>query len=189
MPALVTVTRYRAITGDTDSADGDVSARIEDATDRLEERLDRPLRSTERAESMYPDQSSRLYPRAIPITAAAGYTIDGYSLIGTWPWPWVDLVGLQVAPVITYTGGWIERSANPNAANRLPTCIEDDIAWAAYALLHPEPVTPYPVGATSVSLGDASVSFGPGGAPALDRSGIRWSRATLRYRFRRLAGA
>lgn len=187
--SLVTVARYRALTGDATGTDPEVSARIEDATDRLEERLDRPLRMISRAESMYPDQSSRLYPHAVPIMVADGYTIDGYSLIGTFPWPWIDIVGLQVAPVITYTGGWVERTANPTAANRLPTFMEEDIAWAAYALGHPEPATAIPVGATSVSLGDASVSFGPGGAPAPNRSSIRWSRATLRYKYMRVAGA
>ena len=188
--SLVTVARYRALTGDAAGTDPEITARIEDATDRLEERLDRPLRSAVRTESVYPDQLGRAYPHAVPITVADGYTIDGWSLIGAWPWPWFDIVtDSRVAPLITYTGGWVERSANLTATNRLPLCIEEDIAWAAYALGHPEPAAVYPVGAVSVSLGDASVSFGPGGAPLPNRSGIRWSKATLKYAYQRVAGA
>lgn len=188
---LVTIARYKALTGDTVSGDVSISAAIEDSTDRLEERLDRPLREASRTEQVFADRSARVYPHAIPITAAPGYTIDGYSLIGFWPWPQWDLIGPNTTPVVTYTGGWVERSANPTATNRLPTFIEEDIAWAAWALLHPTAAddAAYPIGATSVSLGDASVSFGPGGAPLPNRTGIRWSRATLRYHYQRVAGA
>lgn len=189
---LVTTARYKAITGDTTTGDPAISAAIEDATDRLEERLDRPLRSASRSEAMYPDQMGRAYPHAVPITVADGYTIDGYSLVGAWPWPWFDIVtDSRVAPQIVYTGGWVERTANPTAPNRLPTYFEEDIAWAAYALLHPssDGGAAYPAGAVSVSLGDASVSFGPGGAPGPNRSGIRWSNQTLRWRYSRIAGA
>lgn len=187
---LVTIARYKAITGDTTTGDPAISAAIEDATDRLEERLDRPMRSASRSETMYPDKMGRAYPHAVPITVADGYTIDGYSLTGAWPWPWFDIVtDSRIAPAITYTGGWVERSANPTAPNRLPAHFEEDIAWAAYALTHPQPDSPYPVGAVSVTLGDASVSFGPGGAPAPNRSGIRWSRQTLKYTYQRVAGA
>lgn len=188
---LVTIARYRALTGDAAGTDPAVSAAIEDATHRLEERLDRPLCEASRTEPVYADRCARVYPHAIPITAAPGYTIDGYSLIGFWPWPQFDLIGPNTTPVITYTGGWVERSANPTASNRLPTFMEDDIAWAAYALLHPTTAddAAYPVGATSVTLGDASVSFGPGGAPPPNRTGIRWSRQTLQYRYERVAGA
>lgn len=191
MSALVTVARYRAITGDAAGGDPAVSAAIEDAIDRLEERIDRPVREAVRSESMFPDQWGRVYPHAIPISLAAGYTIDGYSLIGTFPWPWIDIVGLQVPPSITYTGGWVERGANPNAANRLPSHFEDDIAWAAYQLLHPTAAddSAIPVGAMSVSNGDVSVSFGPGGAPGPNRTSIRWSRQTLAYKYTRIAGA
>lgn len=187
--ALVTPARYKVITGDTVTSDGEITARIEEATTRLEEKLDRPLVAMSRAEPMYPDQHGRVYPHAIPIQSAPGYTVDGVSLVGVWwPAPLVNFVGIETAPVITYTGGFIERSANPNAPNRLPQCIEDDIAWAAWALLHPSAAiaTQIPAGATSVSLGDASIGFGPEGAKPSSRSGIRWSPETLAYRYRRL---
>lgn len=192
MSGLVIVERYRSITGDNVSGDIEVSAKIEDAIDRLEEDLERPLRFAERAEPMYPGSDRRVYPHAVPIMVADGYTIDGYSLLGTWPWPWFDITtDSRAAPVITYSGGWVERSANPGAINRLPSHFEEDIAFAAYGLLHPSPAgaSSIPQGAVSVSLGDASVSFGPGGAPSPGRRGITWSRATMRYRYQRLGGS
>lgn len=88
---------------------------------------------------------------------------------------------------VTYTGGYVERTANPDAPNRLPACIQRDIALAAQALGQTATTSGYPVGAESVRLGDAAVTFGEGGAPA--RSDLVdgcWSRETLRYR-RRLA--
>lgn len=194
MSGLVTVARYRAITGDETSVASAVEERITDATARLEERLDRPLAEAERSEAMYPGRDGRVYPHAIPITAAAGYTIDGYSLRGGW-WslaaPIDDPLGTQIPPVITYTGGWVERTANPTATNRLPVCIEEDLAWAAYALLHPATIdaSVVPVGATSVRLGDAAIGYGPKGAPRPNHSGIVWSAATLAWRYRRVAGS
>lgn len=188
---IVTVSTYRQTTGDTDGWDANVSARLEDAQERLEEALDRPLEAIERTEVLRLYQDGSLSPRAVPITAATGWTIDGDRLILQYPnalgklsfWP-------QLGPSVTYTGGWVERTANPSAANRLPLCISDDLCWAAWRLLHPlNPVVlaAFIPGATSVQLGDASVSFGPGGPPAVDSRGmtaIRWSAKTLRYRYR-----
>lgn len=184
--SLVTVARYRAITGDTVTGDAAVTALLEEATWKLEEDLARPLESAERIEPMWPDRNGWLWPLALPITAAPGWTIDGNALRGgAWPltsWPEsTDYVS------VTYTGGYVERTANPNAANALPLCIERDLAWAAYVLRSPaDLVAQVPAGATSVTVGDISVNFGRGTSRSGDDLAIRWSRATLRYRRRGL---
>ena len=175
---LLTVASYQAITGDTASSSPAVTAKIEMASDFLEEALGRPLESAERTETMRVDRAGRLHPLAVPITVATGYTIDGNTLQAGSPWP--DEFG-NVS--VVYTGGWVERSANPSATNRLPAYVESDLAWAVYSLLFPPPSpTSFPAGAVSVSLGDASVSFGPDGAPRPGLTAVRWSRQTLRHR-------
>lgn len=181
--SLLTVARYRAITGDVDTTEAAVTARVELAVDRLEDALDRPLESAELTETLTPTRDGKLWPRATPVTDPGDYTVDGLAL--KWATPGVDMFGSTTVDV-TYTGGWVERSANPNATNRLPACIEEDLAWAAWALLHPDPgrESPVPTGARSVQLGDVGVTFGPNGAPPPNRSGITWSRRTLGYRYR-----
>jgi hypothetical protein len=189
---LVTPLRYRQITGDQDAGWPAVSGWINEAVERLEDTLDRKLEEAERTERMFPTRDGSLWPHALPIIAAAGYTIDGNRLIGTWLEPVVDLItGHTRYREVTYTGGWVERTANPDAANRLPTCIEEDVAVAAYLIGHPIPFTSQsavPVGAVSVSLGDASVNFGPRGAQAARPTTITWSRKTLGYRYQRIGG-
>lgn len=179
---LVTVTRYRAITGDADTYDVLVSARIEEATDLLEDRLERPLRQGVYTEAMYPDASGALHPRATPIIAAAGYTTDGYRLLSSLPFtlPGSFIGGNLSTVLVPYTGGFVERSANPTDPARLPVCIERDLAYAVLAMSTPR--TAYPAGARSVALGDARIDFGANGAP--DVAAVSWSRQTLRYAYR-----
>jgi hypothetical protein len=182
--SLVTIARYRAITGDTATDAVTASAAIELAEELLADVLDRELASVERTETLWPTRDGYVWPSCVPITVATGYTIDGDGLVGVLGPAWPDITG---SVDVTYTGGWVERTANPTAPNRLPSYLERDLAFAARALVAPE-VAQYPAGATSVSLGDASVSFGPDGAPA-PGSGVRWSRATLRHRSRTTRGA
>jgi hypothetical protein len=184
--SLVTVDRYRAITGDAGTSAELVTARVEEALGMLEEDLGRPIESAERTEVMWYDRAHYLYPQAVPITAAAGWTIEGNALRdGTVdvvnPWP-----ASQETVTVTYTGGYVERTANPSAANRLPVHIERDLAFAAYALGHADSIAAsVPSGARSVAVGDVSVSFGATGVTgSTDDLRIRWSRATLRYRRR-----
>lgn len=193
---LVTIDRYRAITGDRTTPAVDFANALDDAVDRLEERLDRKLASAQRTERMFPTRDWSLWPHATPVTAVPnGWTADGDRLFrsdgfgfpvdfNSWPNTGVD---------VTYTGGWVERTANPSVANRLPAFIEADLAWAAYQLVRPARAAAaldVPEGATSISLGDASVSYGPKGAvataPAEGR--IKWSRRTLSYSWIRIGG-
>ncbi len=184
---LVTVERYRSITRDYSTQASAVAEAIEAAAEDLAEALDRPLAEAERTESMTPTRDGWLWPRATPIVAAPERTINGLGLEPAWnPWPCTTAVD------VTYTGGWVERSANPAATNRLPLCIEEDLAWAARRSLCPDAdgidVAAIPAGAISVRLGDAGVTFGPGGAPGSaagsERAGRKWSRRTLGYRYR-----
>lgn len=190
MSLLVTVERYRVLTGDTSTAASAASAAIEDATSLLAEDLGRPeaLKSEQRTETMHVDSSGIVRPLAVPVTVAAGYDFDTAALYGaapdSTPFRGLESSELPATVAITYTGGWVERTANPSAANRLPVSLEADIAHAAYALCHPATPGAVPAGATSVSLGDASVSYGPSGAPSGATGAIAWSRQTMRWRRR-----
>lgn len=188
MSYLVTVHTYQHVTGDTTTDAITVSARIEEAQELLEDALDRPLAEAERIESMHPTRDGFLWPRATPILAAAGYTIDGLGLRYAWPQAPL-IVPTTTGRFVTYTGGWVERTANPSAPNRLPRELERDIALAAYALGQTSASTAIPAGARSVSLGDAAVTFGPDGAPAPGASRVQWSRRTLAYRYRVVGSA
>lgn len=193
MSLIVTVERYQAITGDHSHDMPSVSARLEEAQDLLEEALDRPLLEAVRTERLTPTRDGYLWPRCVPILTATGYVVDGHGLKGSFGPPWPDEAG-QVA--VTYTGGWVERSANPSATNRLPAYIERDIAFAAFALFTYEPDAAgrdmtsqaFPAGATSVRLGDAAVTFGPDGPPRPEDL-IQWSRRTLAWRHHTVLGA
>jgi hypothetical protein len=154
---LVTIDRYRAITGDHTTPAVDVVDALADAVDRLEERLERKLESAERTERMHPTRDWSVWPHAIPITAApAAYVVDGHRLRGS------DAIGFPFDPTnwpingvdLTYTGGWVERTANPDATNRLPIFIEADLAWAAYQIARPARAAAaldIPEGATSLT--------------------------------------
>lgn len=188
---LVTVERYRAITGDRSNQEAAVTAAIEQAEEELTDVLGRPLAEGSYTDRLTPTRDGWLWPKATPIVDAPGWTINGLGLEPAYSgWPCRDAVD------VTYTGGWVERTANPTAANRLPSCIEEDLAWRARAIVCPDAagidLSQIPAGATSVRLGDAAVSFGGNGAPGAARSeagGRKWSRRTLSYRYRVTRGA
>lgn len=187
MSLLVTVDRYRVITGDTTTHASAASAAIEDATDLLAETLSRPgaVKSAERTETVHVGPTGQARPLAVPITACASHEFDTAQLYGASP-DSVPFRGFTSGELprtleVTYTGGWVERTANPSAANALPAAMEQDIARAAYQLCHPT-IGSVPAGATSVSVGDASVSYGASGAPS--GAAVGWSPTTLRWKRR-----
>lgn len=187
---LVTVPRYQKITLDTTSPADAVTAAIMDAQALLEEDLGgRPLEQKERTERMYPDGSGRLFPIVTPITVPPdGFKQDGASIYGAYPFfGLVDLLNPLGWVDLTYTAGFVERTANPTATNRLPEHVERDLAWVAFFLLNPSGIgAPMPDGATSVKLGDAAVTFGPDGAPQGVDVQVSWSKSTLKMKRRRL---
>lgn len=189
--SLVTVARYRAITGDDVTPSALVEGRLDEAAELLEEALGRPLAAVERTEKIVPTRDGRLWPRCTPIVAADGYDIDGHALLPS-ALTFYDPTLRTSQVTVTYTGGWVERTANPNADNRLPVCIERDLAWVAKALGATDAsglVAGLPPGAKSVALGDLSITFATS-SDTVDPStmGIRWSARTLSYRHVRVGG-
>lgn len=150
---LVDVATYVLHTGDTTSASAVVDPQLAIAQKLVEEYLDRPLEESERTERLRISRDGRVYPRATPISAAEGYTIDGSSLAGASPTslfpPFSNLDEDNFAEV-TYTGGFTSATC--------PTTLKRAIARLAYALVHPSPLS-VPAGAVAARVGDASVTF------------------------------
>lgn len=177
MTMLVTVDRYQVLTGDTASAASAVSARIEDAQGLLVDALGRPgITLDDYTETLPLSPSGAAYPGVVPVvTPPAGVDMvlgafEGCSIDGS-PFPG----GYPPTTTVTYTAGW--------AADTVPTSVEIDLAWAAWRLLNP--TAPTPPGATSIANGDASMTLAAASTgSAVD--GVGWSRATLRWRRRRL---
>lgn len=185
---MISVERYRQITGDLDSNDPEVERCVTDAVELLQEYLGRELAEAERTEAMRPDRQGRLWPKVTPILIATGYTIDGLALVGSSPFsPAVDFIDPTSSIEVTYTGGWVDQSVDgydTAATNQPPGCIVRDLALAAHRLAHPAVVSSdFPEGATSVRLGDAAVTFGPSGAGAVTSTDSWWSRRTRGYRY------
>lgn len=175
---MITAVRYSEITGDTTTAATAVSARVEDAVELLEDYLDRPLAHGERTESLIPDRFGRLWPKATPISDGGDYTVEGLALVGPGPFGLSGFIDPTDSIEVTYSGGW--------TVDTLPSCIERDLAWATYRLLHPEsvaPLTTIAAGATSARLGDAALTWGAGGRPAPQDTDGWWSRRTRGYRY------
>lgn len=158
-PSLVVpLGRYRIVTLDEASDSDEVLAALATAQAVVEEYLRRPLLRTSRTETLRLDKNGRVYPAATPITVAPeGLTIlDGSAIANPTPdagpiWRGTGLTDYPVEATITYTGGF--------TAATLPKTIERHIAWLAYEQLHVGALVGVPAGATSVSLGDARVSF------------------------------
>lgn len=189
--SLVTVARYQTITGDTTTASALVEERLAEAVELLEEELGRPLAEAERTEAVWSDRQGRLYPAATPIVTAEGWTIDGVTLVGASVWgDWWDGDDSAETTTITYTGGFVERTANPDAPNRLPVVIERDLAWCAWRLGQDPNTTlaALPANVSQVNLGDASISARSGSLATAATAVDGWSAATLAYRRRPVLG-
>lgn len=184
--SLVTYARYVAITDDTTSPAASATAALVDAQDLLELELNRRgyLEDTgaDFTERLRIFNDARLgyvvYPSGLPITDEGDLTAHGALLAGAGPdaSPAFGIVSGEQYATITYRGGY--------TSSTVPVEIERDIAWAAYSLLRPASATSVPAGATSVRLGDAAVTYAAPRSAA--EAGIRWSRAALRHRRRRL---
>ena len=156
--ALVSEPRYRSITLDESTADYLVTARLEDAQELIEGALSgRLLEEAERVETLPISSDWRVFPHATPITAVpvdSVYAIDGSSLVNVaadastlfWPHGWADC--RRVYATVTYTGGWTQAT--------VPAKLAYSIAQLAEALGRPGAL---PVGARSVSLGDAAITY------------------------------
>jgi hypothetical protein len=189
--SLVLFDTYQRITGDTTTGASQVADALAEAQALLEEELGRELESKSRTERLYPDPTGRVYPMVTPVTVApSGLLVDGSSMYSAGPFQsvpgfifegnWADL---------TYTGGYVERSANPAATNRLPAHVERDLCWCAFralAVVEAQSLALTPAGASRMQVGDIMVMFGKGGQAGEVRVGSDgvtdpvWSRQTLR---------
>lgn len=186
--SLVTYARYVAITGDTTSSESAATARLAEAQDLLEEELGRvgyleqgDEDVTERLRLFVDGRLGNVvYPSALPLDPdhVGDFEVHGAALAGPGPdsSPAFGIVSGEQWSTIEYRGGY--------TAETVPEHIARDIAWCAYSLLRPSAVAAVPVGATSVRLGDAAVTYAQPKS-ALE-AGVRWSRATLRHRRRRV---
>lgn len=174
---LVSVERYRAITGDVATPSVTVTALMEEAQEDLAEVLERPLTHDTYTEQLAPTRDGMLWPRATPITSAIGWTIDGHGLRGgaTWPFDWASS-----GVLVTYEGGWTDET--------VPRCIQRDLCAAVQVMAAPAPTgVTVPKGAISATVGDVAINYGAAGArgsSVSDRLRAVWSRRTLSYRYR-----
>jgi len=191
MTALVcSVERYRAITGDTASATGEVEDAIGDAQALLEDELGRQVGYAARTESCVvrfapTTGGTFVVPSVAPIHSATEGTVEGGVIRAVTPIssPGFDALSARPLASVTYVAGW-DRTITDRADTRcVPACVERDVAIAAKGLLD-RSATTFPEGATSVRSGDVAVTFGGSGAPGV--SAPDWSRQTLRFRRRRL---
>ena len=165
--ALLSFARYQQITRDVSTDEATVTARIEEATEMIEQALDRPLELLERTEVLVLESDNAwgylAYPRSTPITAVPVNAVyaryddvtlrsvppDGSPLFGAW------LGSLPLTATVTWTGGF--------TAVTLPRKLERGIANLADAL-GTDVIAPS--NASSISVGDVRVSYYPTEAAA-----------------------
>lgn len=166
---IVDVVTYRQVTGDTWTDDATVTANLERAQSRVEDRTERLFDVVERTESC-PVIDGLAYPRAYPIASVtvpdgAVVTPNGLTL-SVAPQNWLDdpsLVpfvgtGIQQYATVTYTGGLAT----------VPVELADLICELAQRYSTPANTAAVPAGVTSVGINGQTFS-GPslGGSSAL----------------------
>lgn len=176
--SLLTYARYVALTGDTSTAVTAVEAAIVDAEKAVTDFLRRPLALDWYSHELQVHQFGRVHVKAVPlvsIPASATYVMEdtrtirgvvrdsmagpiGFAEVQEWldedygySTGYPELFGKAT---VLYFGGW--------TAESVPYNVERAIAWCALSCANPG-ASPVPAGATSVHVGDVSVSFGAGG--------------------------
>lgn len=161
----VTVDGYRVHTGDLTTAGTVVTGALVEAEELLDEALRRHLAWQERTDTLRIHPDGRVYPPAWPITDA-DLTIDGRALLGAAAdeTPFVGTFSTLTVntATITWTGGFDDGTNS----TRLPATLRHAVYDLAKALAQDH--QPIPVGATSVSVGDVSISYGSGSSGDLD---------------------
>lgn len=191
MAPVVTIARYRDITGDETSASAVIEDALVDAQALLEEDLRRPLGTgtrTERCRIFAEARGAAVYPAATPIASVSspsGTSIVGHAVLGGTPLtgPPYFLTDPDGFATVTYVGGY-DPTAVAGDADYLPVTLQRAIAWAAKAIIDPDAFAPVPAGATSASVGDVSLTWGPGGSPA--QGEVTFSPSLVRRWRRRL---
>lgn len=170
----LTYTRYVQLTGDSTTPSAQVESAIPDAEREMERILRRPLWLDTYTHALPVHEGGRAYPKAVPIAslpASATFQLEdattfryvvrdsvsgpiGPADIGEWfdgnagACAMPELFGLAT---VTYTGGWTETT--------MPMAVARGLARLVHAYANPTIQTELIEGATSQSLGDASVSF------------------------------
>lgn len=169
---LLTYSDYRVITGDTVSTTSAVTGALLEATGLIEGLLHRTLEQQTLTESLQITQTGIVFPTCVPVASiAANSAASGSILYGGFainvrsgPTATFDMVieRTEIATIFpfdatvsfTYTGGY--------AAAALPFPIRRGIARLARAIIlgpSAQAGGPRPAGASSVSMGDISVSY------------------------------
>lgn len=181
---LVSVSTYQVTTGDTSTAASAASGFLYEAQELLEELLDRQLESAERTETLLVRHRGLVYPRALPVTAisvasdATGDVVhSGFGVrLTSAPEALVTLTDVSstryddtaaTTADLTYTGGYTSAT--------LPTTLRRAICRVARALTVASGYdggAATPAGVTSVSLGDASISWGSNRAQVLGAAAL-----------------
>lgn len=163
--SVVTIDQYRAITHDDSSDDATVQDNLDQIEAIVEDFLDRPLALAERTEECIVYPKGRLFPDVTPIISVAspaglinrgGYRLDGavpfYDfLIEPLTYEDTRIRRGENRVELTYTAGWTDAT--------IPETMKRMIARLAQRLNQAGTTAQFPAGATSVSLGDASISF------------------------------
>jgi hypothetical protein len=186
---LVDADTYGWYTGDHDTDASIVEQAIDKATKLLEERLGRQLAYgtyTERLPVYTVAGQLTVFPSVTPLaTVLANGTARGDQIAvdqldadnaGNFA-VWNPANGEQHYATVTYLAGFTPDALPESVARDISACALRDLQDAAPSII--------PVGASSVSVGDVSISFGPNGAPASASGGFEWSVDTLRWRKRK----
>lgn len=154
---LVSVERYRKITGDTATDEDYVKEALADAQRLIEEELDRPLAIGDRTEKL-PVINGVVYPIVTPIISADYQIRNSVALVD----PSIDggLLSGNDYPfhaTVSYRGGFTQQT--------LPVRLREAIARTAHRALNTGAVTSseIPDGAKTIKNGDVSITFGDEG--------------------------
>lgn len=170
--SFIRLASYRAFTNDLISDIADVIAALEDALSYVEKEAARKFKNDTYTETLPIHRNGRVYPTAVPIGSVipVGATFDSTS-IDVGPTTAFNLFSTGVHTTsVTYVGGYEQ--------NGVPVPLGKLISRIAYQQLHPTTLN-VPAGATSVSVGDVSVSGGRLGGllavdPGITREIRRW---------------
>jgi len=175
---LVSLAKYRKLTGESTSSDGDATAELLLSQQAVQEFLRRPIECAVRTETLrvLPPYGI-VQPSATPLISVSvptGLTVDPVSdtLSGTSALTFMGLGIFGLDPtdpyprsIVTYVGGWLgddDYSAIVGSADTshagLPVKVRRAIAFITMTTFAPASVVP--VGVTSVRNGDVSVTYG-----------------------------
>lgn len=185
--SLASIAQYRMVTNDLTTEDYKVTSALADAQNQIEEFCQREFDQAQRTETLRLYPNGRVYPKAFPLVSVlnmAGAMIDGWAVLLGYGYQWAttglnpfvsgfgaDTWAWTPQITMTYTGGY--------APGLIPPSVTRAACQVTYDLLHPVMMAGVPTGATSITVGDTSIS-GPFGSIGSFRPHVR--NALMRYR-------